>query len=165
MNKLLVLIGSLVLVFCLPIGVYLSDDSRYPDPAIHQGGFKPFQPVFTGDEVSLLKASLNKREPVTITFGEPPFSKYWDPRNFTDATGGLMREDYLYSKGNVIGFGYDIEGYLYVTLWSGPPPPKTVYSIEALYAMLDEKARDMGIEDIPVKFEVFAAPPVLDLHA
>jgi hypothetical protein len=50
-----------------------------------------------------------------------------------------------------------------VSIWNGPPPPENVSSIEAVYAMLDERAREMGIEDIPVKFTVFISPPELVL--
>ena len=120
--------------------------------------------------VQLLKASLNKREPVTITLGGLPSSKggqnasYSDLENFKTATWDLIREHYLYPNGPVIGFGYDVDGYLRVSLWNGPPPPENVSSTEALFAMLDERAKDMGIENIPVKFTVFTSPLELILH-
>ena len=119
--------------------------------------------------VQLLKASLNKREPVTITLGGLPSSKggqnasYSDLENFKTATWDLIREHYLYPNGPVIGFGYDVDGYLRVSLWNGPPPPENVSSIEALFVMLDERAKGMGIENIPVKFTVFTSPPELVL--
>jgi len=119
--------------------------------------------------VQLLKASLNKREPVTITLGGLPSSKggqnasYSDLENFKTATWDLIREHYLYPNGPVIGFGYDVDGYLRVSLWNGPPPPENVSSTEALFAMLDERAKGMGIENIPVKFTVFTSPPELVL--
>ena len=120
--------------------------------------------------VQLLKTSLNKREPVTITLGGLPSSKggqnasYSDLENFKTATWDLVQEHYLYPNGPVIGFGYDVDGYLRVSLWNGPPPPENVSSIEALFAMLDERAKGMGIENIPVKFTVFTSPPELVLH-
>jgi hypothetical protein len=77
--------------------------------------------------------------------------------------GDRIREDYLYPNGPLIGFGYDVDGYLRVGIWNGPPPPENVSSIEAVYAMLDTRAREMGIEKIPVKFTVFISPPVLVL--
>lgn len=119
------------------------------------------------NSVELLKAGLNKREPVTITLGGLPFSKggrnasYSDLENFTAATWGLMQEHYLYPNGSLIGYGYGIDGYLRVGIWNGPPPPENVSSIDAVYAMLDTRAREMGIEDIPVKFTVFISPPEL----
>jgi hypothetical protein len=127
------------------------------------------QPVFTELNVKHLKAGLNKREPVTITLGGLPFSQggktasYPDLENFTTAMGDRIREDYLYPNGSLIGFGYDVDGYLRVSLWNGPPPPENVSSIEAVYAMLDTRAREMGIEKIPVKFTVFISPPELVL--
>lgn len=120
--------------------------------------------------VQLLKTGLNKREPVTITLGGLPSSKggqnasYSDLENFKTATWDLVQEHYLYPNGSVIGFGYDVDGYLRVSLWNGPPPPENVSSIEALFAMLDERAKGMGIENIPVKFTVFTSPPELVLH-
>ena len=76
-------------------------------------------------------------------------------------TGDLIRERYLYPNGSLIGFGYDGDGYLRVSIWNGPPPPENVSSIEAVYTMLDERAEEMGIEDIPVKFTAFISPPEL----
>jgi len=121
------------------------------------------------NSVELLKTGLNKREPITITLGGLPSSKggqnasYSDLENFTAATGDLIRGHYLYPNGPVIGFGYDVDGYLRVSLWNGPPPPENFSSIEALFAMLDERAKGMGIENIPVKFTVFTSPPELVL--
>ncbi|HOB18404.1 MAG TPA: hypothetical protein PKK74_06905 [Candidatus Methanoculleus thermohydrogenotrophicum] len=74
------------------------------------------------NSVELLKASLNKREPVTITLGGPPSSKggqnasYSDLENSKTATWDLIQERYLYPNGSVIGFGYDVDGYLRVGL-------------------------------------------------
>lgn len=121
------------------------------------------------NSVELLKAGLNKREPVTITLGGLPFSKggrnasYSDLENFTAATWGLMQEHYLYPNGPVIGFGYDVDGYLRVSLWNGPPLPENASSVGSLHTMLDERAKGVGIENIPVKFTVFISPPELVL--
>jgi hypothetical protein len=41
--------------------------------------------------------------------------------------------------------------------------PETVYSIEALYAMIDEQTRNIEIEDVPVRFTVRTSPPMLVL--
>ncbi|WOX55967.1 MULTISPECIES: hypothetical protein [unclassified Methanoculleus] len=126
-------------------------------------------PVPTENIVELLKVNLNKQEPVSLTLGGLPFSKggrsasYPDLENFTDAMGDLIRDHYLYPHGSLIGFGYDIDGYLRVGIWNGPPPPENVCSIETVYAMLDERAKEMGIESIPVKFTVFTSPPELVL--
>lgn len=121
------------------------------------------------NSVELLKAGLNKREPVTITLGGLPFSKggrnasYSDLENFTAATWDLIWERYLSPNGPVIGFGYDVDGYLRVSLWNGPSPPENASSVDSLHTMLDERAKEMGIENIPVKFMVFASPPRLVL--
>ena len=119
--------------------------------------------------VQLLKSSLNKREPVTITLGGLPSSKggqnasYSDLENFKTATWDLIQEHSLYPNGPVIGFGYDVDGYLRVSLWNGPPPPENVSSVETLHTLLDERAKSTGIENIPVKFTVFTSPPELVL--
>jgi len=135
-------------------------------PAASAAKLQPSQPAFAGPEIEDLKTALNKREPVTVTLGGLPFSKGGKGialSAFTAATNDLIRERYLYPNGTLIGFGHDIDGYLRVSIWNGPPPPENVSSIEAVYAMLDERARKMGIEDIPVKFTVFISPPELVL--
>jgi hypothetical protein len=142
-------------------------------PATSTGKFQSSQPTIAGPSIDLLKACLNKQEPVTITLGGLPLSKggksasYSDLENFTDAMGDLIGEHYLYPNGSLIGFGYDIDGYLRVSIWNGPPPPEDVSSIETLHAMLDEWAKEMRVENIPVKFTIFTSPPelVLDLKS
>ncbi len=135
--------------------LYLSEDLPYQA-----------SPAFAEQEIAHLKAGLNKRNPVTITLGGLPFSKGGKSASlpaFTAATKDLIWERYLYPNGSLIGFGYDVDGYLRVNIWNGPPPPENISSIEAVYAMLDERAREIGIEDIPVKFTVFISPPELVL--
>jgi hypothetical protein len=155
--------------FSLSAGLCLSESLCDQEPATSAGKLQSSRPAFTGQDVEHLKASLNKREPVTITLGGPPSSKggqnasYSDLENFKTATWDLIWERYLYPNGSVIGFGYDVDGYLRVGIWNGPPPPENASSIEAVYAMLDEQAREMGIEKIPVKFTVFISPPELVL--
>ncbi|MCM2464724.1 hypothetical protein [Methanoculleus oceani] len=103
--------------------------------------------------------------PITVTLGGLPFSKGGksaslpDLENFTTAIEDRIQKDYLYPNGSLIGFGYDLDGYLRVSLWNGPPPPENVSSIETMYTVLDTRAGEMGIEDIPVKFTVFISPP------
>jgi len=148
--------------------VYLFEDFRDQRSATSAGVSGQLQPVFTDPDIGHLKASLNKREPVIVTLGGLPISKGGKGANleyFTAAMGDQIRERYLYPNGSLIGFGYDIDGYLRVSIWNGPPPPKNVSSIEAVYTMLDERAREMGIEDIPVKFTVFISPPELILDS
>lgn len=134
---------------------------RDQEPAVF-AKLQPSRPIFTGPGIEDLKAALNRREPVTVTLGGLPFSKGGSGISFsafTVATEGLIRERYLYPNGSLIGYGYDIDGYLRVGIWNGPPPPENVSSIDAVYAMLDTRAREMGTEDIPVKFTVFISPP------
>jgi hypothetical protein len=124
------------------------------------GEFQPSQPPFVED----LKVGLNRREPVTITFGALPFSKSGSRTSladFTAATADQICERHLYPNGSLIGFGYDIDGYLQVSIWNGPPPPENVSSVEAVYALLDGWAEEMGTKNIPVKFTVFQSPPEL----
>ena len=167
MSKFRAPILLFALVFSLATGLYLSEDLRDQESATSAGRLRPSQPVFTELNVDHLKASLNRQEPVTVTLGGLPFSKGGksaslpDLENFTTAIEDQIQKDYLYPNGSLIGFGYDLDGYLRVSIWNGPPPPENVSSIEAVYAMLDKQAREMGIEDIPVKFTVFTSPPVL----
>ncbi|WP_332448932.1 hypothetical protein [Methanoculleus sp.] len=151
-----------ILVVSLVTGLYLWDQ----EPATSTGKFQSAQSVFTELDVNPLKASLNQQEPFTVTLGGLPCSKGGKSvslPDFATAMGGQIRERYLYPNGSIIGFGYDVDGYLRVSIWNGPPPPENVSSIEAVYAMLDERARVMGIEQIPVKFTIFTSPPELIL--
>lgn len=141
---------------------YPSEPIPAQEPAASAGKLQPSRPVFTGPGVEDLKAALNRQDPVTVTLGGLPFSeggKWIAFSAFTAATNNLIRERYLYPNGSLIGFGYDIEGYLRVNIWNGPPPPENASSVEAVYAMLDGRAEEMGIENIPVKFTVFISPP------
>lgn len=170
MKNSFILIGTLVLVCCLLPGAYLSGGPGCREPANPAGELKLIQPIYTKQWPYLLKAGLNKREPVIFTLGGVPSSKggksasYSDLENVSDAARGMLRERYLYPAGNVISFGYGVEGYLEVTLWNGPPRPETTYSVEALHAMIDEQARGAGIEDLPVRFTVRTSPPMTILN-
>ena len=102
------------------------------------------------------------------TGGTPPSkggqnTSYSDLENFKTATCDLIQERYLYPTGSLIGFSYDISGYLLVNIWNGPPPPENVSSVDSLHTMLDERAKSMGSGSIPVKFTVFISPPELVL--
>ena len=168
MSKFSAPILFFVLVFSLSTGVYLFEDFRDQRSATSAGVSGQLQPVFTDPDIGHLKASLNKKEPITVTFGGLPFSKGGkglNLANFTAATKNLIWEHYLYPNGSLIDFGYDGDGYLRVSIWNGPPPPKNVSSIEAVYMMLDERAREMGIVNIPVKFTIFISPPELILDS
>jgi len=146
------------------------NEHHYQGPATSTGKFQSSQPTIAGPSIDLLKLFEHKQEPVTITLGGLPLSKggksasYSDLENFTDAMGDLIGEHYLYPNGSLIGFGYDIDGYLRVSIWNGPPPPEDVSSIETLHAMLDERAKEMRIENITVKFTIFTSPPELVLN-
>ncbi|WP_292520331.1 hypothetical protein [Methanoculleus sp.] len=167
MSKFSVPILLFALVLSLSAGLCLSEGLRDQGPAASAAKLQSSQPALTNLKiVEHLKAGLNRQEPVTITLGGLPSSKSGKSvplSSFTAATKDLIRERYLYPNGSLISFGHDIDGYLRVSIWNGPPPPENVSSIEAVYAMLNERAKEMGIEDIPVKFTVFTSPPELVL--
>ncbi|PKL62892.1 MAG: hypothetical protein CVV31_03520 [Methanomicrobiales archaeon HGW-Methanomicrobiales-2] len=165
MSKFSVPILLFALVLSLSAGLCLSEGLRDQGPAASAAKLQPYQPALAGLDVERLKAGLNRQEPITITLGGLPFSKGGksaslpDLENFTTAIEDRIQKDYLYPNGSLIGFGYDLDGYLRVSIWNGPPPPENVSSIETVYTMLDTRAKEMGIEDIPVKFTVFISPP------
>lgn len=167
MSKFSVPILLFGLAVTLSAGLCLSENFCDQGPAASAEKLQSSQPAFTNLKiVEHLKAALNRQEPVTVTLGGLPPSKGGKSvplSSFTAATKDLIRERYLYPNGSLIGFGYDVDGYLRVSIWNGPPPPENTSSIEAVYSMLDEQAREMGIEDIPVKFTVFISPPELVL--
>jgi hypothetical protein len=113
-----------------------------------------------------LLARAAQKEPLIIIRGDPPVSEGGDGPsydNFTDIDTHPEILQYLYPEGPVIGFGYDIDGYVDVTLWNGPPPPATTMTPDDLYATLDEWGEDAGIENVPVRFRILLSPPVLVL--
>ena len=164
MSEFAVTLLLFAIVVTLSAGLCLSEGLRDPEPGAPAAELRPSQPVFTGPGVEDFRAALNRQEPVTVTLGGLPSSKGGKGialSDFTAATESLIRERYLYPNGSLIGYGYDIDGYFRVNFWNGPPPPENVSSLDAVYAMLDTRAREMGIESIPVKFTVFISPPEL----
>ena len=91
MNVFTIQIGSLVLACCLRTGICLAEEPRCREPENSVGELKLLQPIQTKQWPNLLKAGLNKREPVIFTLGGFYFSKggknasYSDLENATDA--------------------------------------------------------------------------------
>lgn len=132
---------------------------REQESGTSAGKLQLSQPSF----VEPLKFGLKTRKPITVTLGALPFSKSGSRTSladFTAATADRIREHYLYPNGSLIGFGYDIDGYLRVSIWNDPPLPENVSSVEAVYALLDGWAEEMGTKNIPVKFTVFHSPVI-----
>ncbi len=177
MDRRLVLILALALVLCPSIGWYLANDSFHRDTIFPVADSPPpLRPLFTGAEVDAFAAEMHEKEPVIITLGGSPLSQlpysqggrgpgYSDLDAFIAANTDWMMETYFYPEGPIISLGYDSEMYLDVTLLLCPPPPRNTYTMDELYAMLDERARIMGIENIPVRMRILTFPPVLILDA
>jgi hypothetical protein len=148
-----------------------NNQSSVASPTPEGGGVNP--PVFTRtlnfgyfyNKAPALVSAMNTKAPIIVTRGGAPYpagAPGFSLDNFTDI--GAV-EQYLYPEGPVIGFGYDNEGYITVGLWNGPPPPKRAMTVDEIYATLEERARSMGCESIPVRFRLYTAPPTLILDA
>ncbi|WP_440951842.1 HEAT repeat domain-containing protein [Methanococcoides sp. FTZ1] len=75
---------------------------------------------------------------------------------------GYLRSDmekYMHPDGPVISYGYGYDGYISVTFLEGSEVDGSL--MDEIYGVIDRKAADNGIDDIPVKFE-FEEMPVLD---
>ncbi len=58
---------------------------------------------------------------------------------------------YLRPEGPVIGYGYNLEGYVTVTFLEGTVIEKPL--MDEIYGMIDEEAEGMGIQEVPVIFK------------
>ncbi|MDV2480999.1 hypothetical protein F8E02_03040 [Methanoculleus sp. Wushi-C6] len=71
---------------------------------------------------------------------------------------------YLYPDGPIIGFGYDIEGYVGIGVVEGYSQDKADIAVNEICTMLNEEASKSGIEDVPVKVRS-VDPDSLVLHS
>lgn len=158
----LFLVISLLLAVCSPTVVYLSEDTRSHDHHMAIGRYDHPIPPNIWKETPFLVAHINKKEPVIITRGGLLGSQ--NVEKFTGLTRDSIRQQYLYPEGSVIGFGCGADGYVHVTLWNGPPPPNTTTTPDEIYATLDAWGKEMGMEEVPVRFVIRTSPPILTLH-
>lgn len=70
---------------------------------------------------------------------------------------------YLYPDGPVIGFGYDIEGYVSIGIVEGYPQDKARAAVDEIYTILNEEATKLGVEDLPLKVRT-VDPDSLELN-
>ncbi|WP_052402626.1 HEAT repeat domain-containing protein [Methanococcoides methylutens] len=68
-------------------------------------------------------------------------------------------EKYMHPDGPVISYGQGYDGYISVTFLEGSEVNDSL--MDEIYGVIDKKAVENGIDDIPVKFE-FEEMPVLD---
>lgn len=54
--------------------------------------------------------------------------------------------------GPLAGFGYSYEGYLFVDIDAGSKETVDEYTIEKLYNILNENAKSLGVNEVPVVF-------------
>jgi hypothetical protein len=162
---------SLVLAFSLFPALFAAFGPVSHDQHIIHGGDNPSvftRTLYFGNlehRVSALVAAMNTKAPTIVTRGGAPYPEGapgFSLDNFADI--GAV-EQYLYPEGPVIGFGHDNEGYITVGLWNGPPAPERAMTVDEIYTILEDRARTMGGEDIPVRFRLYTAPPTLILDA
>ena len=65
-------------------------------------------------------------------------------------------KEFKYPEGPVISYGYNIYGYFFVDFKKGFEYNETV--TEEIYEIIDEEAKKLGIEDIPVVFRISDIP-------
>ncbi|WP_153015889.1 S1 family peptidase [Methanofollis ethanolicus] len=89
----------------------------------------------------------------------PWISWYSQLDHFTDDNFDSFAKPRLYPKGPVIGYGYDVEGYIDVGIPEDWPEDNITATMEELYEILDKKGKDAGFESIPVKFRSVSVRP------
>lgn len=89
----------------------------------------------------------------------PWISWYSQLDNFTDDNFDSFAKPRLYPRGPVIGYGYDVEGYINVGIPEDWPEDNITATMEELYEILDKKGKDAGFESIPVKFRSVSVSP------
>ncbi len=110
-----------------------------------------------GEYLAAVEYLKSKENVIDIRGSLPEFKDAQHRRswyNLLDTlTTGLFDsvKPYLYPDGPVIGFGYDIEGYVSIGVVEGYPRDNARAAVGEVYAMLDEEATKLGIEDIPLK--------------
>ncbi|ABN56077.1 MULTISPECIES: hypothetical protein [Methanoculleus] len=112
----------------------------------------------TDDEYTAAVEFLRSSEHVVDTRGYLPEFKDAQHRrswynfleNLTSDTFDSVKP-YLYPDGPVIGFGYDIEGYVGIGIVEEYPRDKASVAVDEIYTMLNGEAEKLGVEDIPVK--------------
>ncbi|MBP2144887.1 hypothetical protein J2129_000341 [Methanofollis sp. W23] len=114
---------------------------------------------------------MKSNEKILDIYGDVPEFKdardrrVWYDRldDFHDETFDSIAKPRLYPDGPIIGYGYDIEGYLDVGIPDTLPEEHLEDTMDALSQLIDEKGREMGFETIPVKF-TSVDPDSLVLH-
>ncbi|MEA2033909.1 MAG: hypothetical protein U9N40_00210 [Euryarchaeota archaeon] len=125
----------------------------------------------TDDEYRVAVESLKSGENVIEKRGSLP--EFKDARHrrawynaLDNLTSGMSDsvKPYLYPDGPIIGFGYDIEGYIGIGVVKGYSQEKASIPVNEIYTMLNERARKLEVEDIPVKVRS-VDPDSLILHS
>lgn len=125
----------------------------------------------TSDEYTAAVEYLKSKESVIDIRGTLPEFKDTQHRrtwyNFLDNLTSDMFDSvkpYLYPDGPIIGFGYDIEGYVGIGVVEGYSEDKTDIAVNEIYTMLSEEAKKSGVGDIPIKVRS-VDPDSLVLHS
>ena len=100
---------------------------------------------------------LRKGPEVLVTRGQiPQFDTKEERLNWydkLDKSKDIVKDDmdpYLYPKGPVIGYGWDINGYFEVTLYKGMDV--TDSQINEIYNLIEKGASEASVQEIPVVF-------------
>ena len=108
---------------------------------------------------------MNTKAPNIVTRGGAPYpagGPGFSMDNFTD-NGAL--DPYFYPEGPIVEFWHDSDGYVTVGLSNGAPPPKRAMTVDEIHTTLEDRAREMGCKDIPVRFRIYTHWPVWILDA
>lgn len=100
---------------------------------------------------------LNAHDDVLSRYGTVPVLKdveqrrAWEDRlaEFVDAAWCDIEPSFC-PKGPIHGFGYDIEGYVHVSILDNQTVDTE--TMDEMYRMLECRGEEMGIGDLPVKF-------------
>lgn len=104
--------------------------------------------------------------PVIATYGKVPEFENEEQRrdwlNNLDEIGKGVRSEmrpYFYSEGIVVGCGYHYDGYMRISFEKDIVVEEPL--MDEIYGIIDKQANEIGIQDIPVVFDLEGLP-VLD---
>lgn len=160
---------SACIILMLTISVCLGFASA--DPVADECSIDVEQGELTNAEYTAAIESLRLKENVIDRRGNlPEFEDAQHRRVWYNFLDNLTSEvfdsvkPYLYPDGPIIGFGYDIEGYVGIGIAEEYSQDDVNTTVNKIHTTLNEEAKKMGVKEIPVKVRS-VNPDSLVLHS
>ncbi|MCD4844315.1 MAG: hypothetical protein K8R25_07510 [Methanosarcinales archaeon] len=103
--------------------------------------------------------------PVIATYGKIPEFENEEQRrdwlnNLSEIRKGVRSEmrSYFYPEGPVVGCGHHYDGYIRISFEKDKDIMVEKPLIDEIYGIIDKQAKKMGIQDVPVVFDLEGIP-------